>query len=332
MRLGWEVSIMKRVEIYEAEVVDYGAGKLVPRATKGVVEGPGRRHEGGTGTEGGDKEKAGRDQAGKGAKHGSGVNGVGGSGVMMTEETKKEGEAVQTGKGQSVIGDVEDTDVNGDAARRNNDDKIADVPRPSNAIDASAARTSRPHAADRDIGKSSAIGPSDVPLAPAPPPPPPPPGPAPGLRRYKEQGVDEILTLKLLQTIYAHDIAPSSSVPASHIPTNGVPSTSTPNGHDTHHPALPSTSTPVKRSKPIGTIVLATGDARGGQFNAGGFLGAVRHAIKRGWAVELWSFASGLSRAWRETAKREGWDGRFRVHVMDEWKEWLVDVNEELVE
>ena len=72
-----------------------------------------------------------------------------------------------------------------------------------------------------------------------------------GLRRYKEQAVDEILQLKLLQALNAR-----------------------PEGRG-------------------GTIVLATGDAKGGQFNRDGFVGAVREAIKRDWAVELWSFRLG---------------------------------------
>jgi len=76
-----------------------------------------------------------------------------------------------------------------------------------------------------------------------------------GSRRYKEQGVDEILHLKILQ-------------------------------------ALNTKSTPAPKGS---TIVLATGDAKGGQFNQDGFLGAVREAIKRGWMVELWSFSEGMS-------------------------------------
>jgi hypothetical protein len=76
-----------------------------------------------------------------------------------------------------------------------------------------------------------------------------------GSRRYKEQGVDEILHLKILQALNTKPIpAPKGS-----------------------------------------TIVLATGDAKGGQFNQDGFLGAVREAIKRGWMVELWSFSEGES-------------------------------------
>lgn len=76
-----------------------------------------------------------------------------------------------------------------------------------------------------------------------------------GLGRYKEQGVDEILHLKILQMLNTR-------------------STPAPDGS---------------------TIVLATGDAKGGQFNRDGFLGAVREAIKRGWMVELWSFSEGTS-------------------------------------
>jgi hypothetical protein len=129
-----------------------------------------------------------------------------------------------------------------------------------------------------------------------------------GTRRYKEQGVDEILTLKMLQIINRVEVVKGS------------------------------------------TIVLATGDAKGGQFNKEGFLGAVREAVGRGWNVELWSFSSGkfalgcgswsgngqyaddragLSRAWRETARHEKWDGRFRIHTLDEWAGELVEVNEE---
>jgi len=76
-----------------------------------------------------------------------------------------------------------------------------------------------------------------------------------GSRRYKEQGVDEILHLKILQ-------------------------------------ALNTKSNPAPKGS---MIVLATGDAKGGQFNQDGFVGAVREAIKRGWMVELWSFSDGMS-------------------------------------
>lgn len=143
VRLGWEVSILKRVEIYSDEVVDSDAVKLVPKAGVSGSLGPA-------------------------AGSSSGLrNGVGAAGV---------------GAGGGGGGGT-------------------------------------------------------------------------GLRRYKEQGVDELLHLKLLQ-------------------------------------ALNSKSTPAPKGS---TIVLATGDARGGQFNREGFVGGVREALKRGWAVELWSFSAGES-------------------------------------
>lgn len=77
-----------------------------------------------------------------------------------------------------------------------------------------------------------------------------------GVRRYKEQGVDEILHLKLLQALNGQG---GGSAPAA------------------------------------ARLVLATGDVKGGQFNRDGFVGGVREALRRGWAVELWSFRSGAS-------------------------------------
>ncbi|KAK8869497.1 hypothetical protein IAR55_000062 [Kwoniella newhampshirensis] len=109
-----------------------------------------------------------------------------------------------------------------------------------------------------------------------------------GLRRYREQGVDEILHLKILQVL-------NSKGP---------------------------------KAEKGSTLVLATGDARGGQFNRDGFPGAVREALKRGWSVELWSFSAGLSRAWKEAARRERWteNGKFTIWSLDDWAEQLVEV------
>ncbi|WVQ99061.1 hypothetical protein IAU59_006193 [Kwoniella sp. CBS 9459] len=114
-----------------------------------------------------------------------------------------------------------------------------------------------------------------------------------GLRRYREQGVDEILHLKILQVINEKG-SDSEAV----------------RGH---------------------TLVLATGDARGGQFNRDGFPGAVREALRRGWNVELWSFTAGLSRAWKETARRERWHelGKFTIWALDDWADQLVEVGDE---
>lgn len=104
--------------------------------------------------------------------------------------------------------------------------------------------------------------------------------------RMKEQAVDELLHLKILQAILSG------------------------------------------RGKRPGTIVLATGDARGGQYNEHGFLGCVREAIARGWNVELWAFQNGMSRSWIDCAKKEGWikTGRFAVWNLDHWLKELTQV------
>lgn len=105
--------------------------------------------------------------------------------------------------------------------------------------------------------------------------------------RYREQGVDELLQLKLHQALAAIDGPP---------PLNA-------------------------------TIVLATGDGNVGQFNDDGFLGPVRTALKKGWRVELYAWEEGLSRAWmREFGEWSGEDGRFRVVGMEQFAEELVEI------
>ncbi|KAI0635097.1 hypothetical protein C8Q77DRAFT_1156436 [Trametes polyzona] len=100
--------------------------------------------------------------------------------------------------------------------------------------------------------------------------------------RYREQGVDELLQLKLHQAIAAVDVAPAGA-----------------------------------------TIVLATGDGNVGQFNEDGFLGCVRTALKKGWAVELYAWEGGLSRAWmREFGECE----RFSITMLDQYAGDLLEI------
>jgi hypothetical protein len=80
--------------------------------------------------------------------------------------------------------------------------------------------------------------------------------------RYREEAVDELLQLKLLQVLIA-------------------------------------TPAPPPRGS---TIVLATGDGASSQFNREGFLGCVRQAVERGWRVELVGWEEGRSRAWGDLA------------------------------
>jgi hypothetical protein len=110
--------------------------------------------------------------------------------------------------------------------------------------------------------------------------------------KYREQGVDELLQLKLHQALAALDGPPP----------------------------------------PGATIVLATGDGNVGQFNEDGFLGPVRTALKKGWRVELYAWEEGLSRAWmREfgewTKPVEGEaTGRFRVVGMEQFAGELLEI------
>ncbi|KII84024.1 hypothetical protein PLICRDRAFT_46825 [Plicaturopsis crispa FD-325 SS-3] len=104
--------------------------------------------------------------------------------------------------------------------------------------------------------------------------------------RYREQGVDELLQLKLHQALADVDGVP---------PTNA-------------------------------TIVLATGDGNVGQFNDDGFLGPVRTALKRGWRVELYAWEEGLSRAWMREFGEGPWRDRFRVIGMEAFAADLLDI------
>ncbi|KAL0959232.1 hypothetical protein HGRIS_014508 [Hohenbuehelia grisea] len=96
--------------------------------------------------------------------------------------------------------------------------------------------------------------------------------------RYREQGVDELLQLKLHQALAATDGAPS----------------------------------------PDSTIVLATGDGNPGQFNEEGFLGAVRTALRKGWRVELYAWSDGLSSAWSREFGGRGGKGKKALSRSDE--------------
>ncbi|KDQ08114.1 hypothetical protein BOTBODRAFT_59559 [Botryobasidium botryosum FD-172 SS1] len=101
--------------------------------------------------------------------------------------------------------------------------------------------------------------------------------------RYREEAVDELLQLKLLQSL------------------------------------LDTPSPPPAGS----TIVLATGDGASSQFNPDGFLGCVRRAIERGWKVELVGWEDGTSRAWKElmdlTGDGKGGKGSLTIVGLEKW-------------
>ncbi|OJD09876.1 hypothetical protein AJ78_08887 [Emergomyces pasteurianus Ep9510] len=101
-----------------------------------------------------------------------------------------------------------------------------------------------------------------------------------GAERWVEQGVDEILHLKILESLVDSE-APS-------------------------------------------TIVLATGDAAEAEYSDG-FLKMVGRALQKGWTVELVSFRTTTSRAYKRKEFRSQWGARFRVIKLDEYVEHLLD-------
>jgi hypothetical protein len=112
-------------------------------------------------------------------------------------------------------------------------------------------------------------------------------GPRP---RFREEAVDELLQLKLLQTL------------------------------------LDAPAPPARGS----TIVLASGDAAKSQFNPQGFLGCVRKALERGWRVEVVSWEESRSRAWTELKEEfdlmAGSDeNALKIIGLDKWGMDLLD-------
>ncbi|KAI5476834.1 hypothetical protein MNV49_007130 [Pseudohyphozyma bogoriensis] len=100
---------------------------------------------------------------------------------------------------------------------------------------------------------------------------------------YKEQGVDELLHLKILESLLDHTPSPSSPAPL---------------------------------------LVLATGDAKNSEYNPTGFLGCVRRALERGWDVEIIAFPDGTSSSWlgeqaREELEEGGERHRGKLKVVD---------------
>ncbi|GJJ12910.1 hypothetical protein Clacol_007156 [Clathrus columnatus] len=110
--------------------------------------------------------------------------------------------------------------------------------------------------------------------------------PPPPRIRYREQGVDELLQLKLHQALLSPEADP-----------------------------LP----------PGSTIVLATGDGASGQFNEEGFLGAVKTALHKGWNVELYAWGRGISNVWWKVAEEEGSD-KFKIWALDQYAGDLLEI------
>ncbi|SGZ20074.1 BQ5605_C021g09244 [Microbotryum silenes-dioicae] len=102
----------------------------------------------------------------------------------------------------------------------------------------------------------------------------------------KEQAVDELLHLKMLEAILEHQSTP-------------------------HQPPITTTSTSSSSPRPL--MILVSGDAKSSEYNPSGFLGCVRHALAHNWDIEIWAFKKSTNRFWgdlsREQGRKRGIDG-----------------------
>ncbi|KAK1974336.1 LOW QUALITY PROTEIN: hypothetical protein LZ30DRAFT_754769 [Colletotrichum cereale] len=79
-----------------------------------------------------------------------------------------------------------------------------------------------------------------------------------------------------------------------------------------------------------GIMVLATGDGNVGEFS-GGFPGFVIRALKRGWIVEVYSFAESAHSIWRDPSfiNDPEWSGRLSFHPLDSFIHDFIDLNKD---
>ncbi|EPE10695.1 hypothetical protein F503_05790 [Ophiostoma piceae UAMH 11346] len=74
------------------------------------------------------------------------------------------------------------------------------------------------------------------------------------------------------------------------------------------------------------TLVLATGDANKAEFSDG-FLSNVKRALKNGWCVELYSWKSNISRAWKDLQREQTNPAKFRIIELDKYLDFLIGPN-----
>ncbi|KAF2495666.1 hypothetical protein BU16DRAFT_396324 [Lophium mytilinum] len=101
-------------------------------------------------------------------------------------------------------------------------------------------------------------------------------------QKWVEQGVDELLHLKMMQSL-------------------------------------------LDASDEPGTIVLATGDAAEAEYSDG-FKENVERALRKGWKVELYSWAKNISNEYRKPSFTKQWKfGQFQIFELDEFARELLD-------
>lgn len=137
--------------------------------------------------------------------------------------------------------------------------------------------------------------------------------------KWVEQAVDEVIHLKMLESlvdtpvpIVAPPAAPATPTVATPTPSSGtrLPNTITP---------LPSTAPPAP---PRPTMILATGDAAEAEYSSG-FMKMVERALAKGWNVEVAAWGASISVAYRNLERRSKLAGRFRVVELDAYAEEL---------
>lgn len=112
--------------------------------------------------------------------------------------------------------------------------------------------------------------------------------------KWVEQAVDEILHLKMMESII------DTPVPED---TSSV-----------------ETQSDVSVTRP--TMVLATGDAAEAEYSSG-FMKMVERALNKGWNVEVFAWSQSISMGYRNLIKRAKWGDRFKLVELDEYAEEL---------
>lgn len=109
--------------------------------------------------------------------------------------------------------------------------------------------------------------------------------------RYKEQAVDEVIQLNMIDTIMEFDWKGSD--------------------HDS-------------RPRPI--LTLVSGDANAGEYSKPGFWGWVVRCLKLGWDVEIIGFKQAISNRWfqLESPTRVGDHGMLAVYTLDQFTDELI--------
>lgn len=117
------------------------------------------------------------------------------------------------------------------------------------------------------------------------------PSPAAIANAHREQAVDEILQLHMLESI-------TDTLPVLHGTTGEVLGP--------------------------GTMVIATGDGAATDFSEGFFVQALR-ALRHGWFVEVVAFSRNMNSCWDEHNIPQEWRHRFRKIALDPFAEELLE-------